>query len=283
MAAPAAPAQQPDTTKEEAALFKKAEAFAAAFNKGDAKAVAAFYTANADVVNIEGEHVKGRKAIEEDYQKLFSEVKGAKLTIQIKSVRIAGPALALEDGVTEVAIPGGPPSVARYSVVYVKVDGDWYIESVREAVAMPPTNAKYLQDIAFLIGDWVEDVEKGGSSHASYAWAQHGNFIVNTFELTLKDIPVGGGTQWIGWDAAAKKPRSWAFVFNGGFAEGVWNKDGNNWKVQLTATLADGKKLTATNLLTRIDADHFSMQFIDRTLDGKQLPDEKAIKMKRAR
>ncbi len=63
----------------------------------------------------------------------------------------------------------------------------------------------------------------------------------------------------------------------------MWNKDGNQWKIQLSATLADGKKLTATNVLTRIDNDHFSMQFVDRTLDGQKLADEKAIKMKRAR
>ncbi len=270
-----------EPSKEEAALLKRAEAFAAAFNKADAKGMAAFFTKDGDVVNTEGEHLKGRKAIEEAYEKLFSEVKGAKLFIRIASLRVVSPSLALEDGTTEVVIPDSPPSAARYTVVWVKSDGEWYLESVREAVAFPPTNSKYLQDLSFLIGNWIEDAEKGGSSRASYSWAEHGNFIVNTFEVTMKDVSIGGGVQWIGWDAAAKKARAWSFIFNGGFAEGVWTKDGNTWKVAVTVSLPDGGKMTATNVLKKSDADHFSVQFINRSLNGKPLPDDKEIKMKR--
>ncbi|MGB6858873.1 MAG: SgcJ/EcaC family oxidoreductase [Terracidiphilus sp.] len=269
-----------ETTKEEAALQKRAEAFVAAFNKADAKALGAFYTANADTVTPEGEHLKGRKAIVEAYQKLFAKTKGARLFIRITSLRLAAPNLALEDGLTEVVLPEGPPSAARYSVVYVKQDGEWYIESVREAIAVPPSNSKYLQDLGFLIGNWVEDADKG-SSKASYSWAEGGNFIVNNFDVIMNQIPVGGGTQWIGWDAAAKKPRSWAFAFNGGFAEGLWTKDGNKWNIAVAATLAAGKKASATNVLTKIDDDHFSIHLVKRSVDGKALPDEKVVKMKR--
>jgi uncharacterized protein (TIGR02246 family) len=275
-------AEQPkDAAKEEAALQKRAEAFVEVFNNGDAKALAAFFTRDGDMVDTEGNHLKGRKAIEEAYQKLFAKTKGAKLFIRITSLRMVSPTLALEDGLTEVLIPDAPPSAARYTVVYVKQDGEWYFESVREAIAVPPSNAKHLEDLSFLIGHWVEDAEKGGSSRASYSWAEQGNFIVNTFELTMKDVSIGGGTQWIGWDAAAKKARAWSFIFNGGFAEGVWTKDGNTWKIAVSASMPDGSKLTATNVLKKIDADHFSVHFIDRSLNGKTLPDEKEVKMKR--
>ena len=43
----------------------------------------------------------------------------------------------------------------------------------------------------------------------------------------------------------------------------------------------DGVKVTATNVFTKIDDDHFSFQFKDRTRDGKAVPDDKPIKMKR--
>ena len=268
---------------EEDILQKRAEAFVATFNKGDAKGLAAFFTPNADLVDPEGRHTKGRKAIETTYQKYFAENKGAKLTIHIDSVRLARPDLALEDGLTEV-VPahGGPPSAARYSVVYVKHDGEWYLESVREAIAVPPTNAEQLEDLAFLVGDWEEDVEKGGGSTASYAWANQGNFLVNSFDLAMQDLPVAGGIQWIGWDQAEKKVRAWSFLFNGGFAEAVWNKDGDNkFKIAVHATMRDGKKASATNIFTKIDLDHFSFQLVDRKLDGKARPDEKPMKMRR--
>jgi uncharacterized protein (TIGR02246 family) len=272
---------QPSKNPEEEVLLKRAEAFVVTFNTGDAKALADFFTTDGDIVDPEGHHIKGRKAIEEVYQKYFAETKGAKLFIHITSVRVVRPDLAFEDGLTEVVRPDGPPSAARYTVVYVKKDGQWYLESVREAIAVPPTNFEHLQDLAFLIGDWTEDVDKGGAAKASYSLAAQGNFLVNTFDLTMQDVSIAGGVQWIGWDAAGKTARSWAFLFNGGFAEAVWAKDGNTWKIALTATMRDGKKMTATNVLTKIDTDHFSVQFIDRNLDGTPLPDEKAVTMKR--
>lgn len=268
---------------EEKALHKRAEAFVATFNKGDAKALAAFFTADGDIVDPEGQHIKGRKAIEDVYRKYFGEVKGARLSIHITSVRLVRPDLAFEDGVTEVLRPDGPPSAARYTAIYVKNDGEWYLESVREAIAVPPTNAKHLQDLAFLIGDWTEDVDKGGSAKASYSWAAQGNFLVNSFDLTMEDVSIAGGVQWIGWDAAAKKTRSWSFLFNGGFVESVWARDGDQWKIALNATTRDGAKITATNVFTKINADHFSVQFINRTQDGNPLPDEKAVRMKRVK
>jgi len=269
---------------EEDVLQKRAEAFVATFNKGDAKGLAGYFTPNADLVDPEGRHTKGRQAIEKTYEKYFSENKGAKLTIHIHSVRVARPDLALEDGLTEVIPPqGGPPSTARYSVVYVKQDGEWYLESVREAIPVPPTNAEHLEDLAFLVGDWEQDTDKGGGSTMSYSWANQGNFLVNKFDVTLQDIPVAGGIQWIGWDAAEKKVRAWYFLFNGGFAEGVWNREGDNkYKIGVQATMRDGKKVTATSIFTKIDPDHFSIQLVDRKMDGKALPDEKPIKMRRA-
>jgi len=271
-------------SSEEQLLQKRAEAFAATFNKGDAKGLAAFFTANADLVDPEGRHTTGRDAIEKTYTKYFAENKGAKLTIHIKSVRVPRHDLALEDGLTEVNQQGSPPSAARYSVVYVKQDGEWYLESVREAIAVPPTNADRLEDLAFLVGDWAEDTDKAGGSKASYSWANQGNFLVNNFDVTLQDVPVAGGIQWIGWDEGQKKARAWSFMSNGGFAEGVWNKDGDGkYKIAVHATMRDGRKASATNVFTKIDPDHFSFQLVDRKMDGKALPDDKPIRMRRVR
>ena len=268
---------------EEDVLQKRAEAFVGTFNKGDARGLASFFTPNADLVDPEGRHTKGRQAIEKLYEKYFAENTDAKLTIHIQSVRVVRPDLALEDGLTEVnPSKGGPPSTARYSVVYVKNDGEWYLESVREAIAVPPTNAEHLEDLAFLVGDWEQDTDNGSGSTMSYSWANQGNFLVNSFELNLQDIPVAGGIQWIGWDQAEKKVRAWSFLFNGGFAEAVWNKDGEDkYKIVLHATMRDGKKASATNIFTKIDPDHFSFQLVDRNLDGKALPDDKPMKMRR--
>src|SRR5262245_45312140 len=62
--------------KEEEALVKQAEAFVAAFHKGDAKAVAAFWMPDGDYTDQTGKQMKGRAAIEKAFKAFFAENKG---------------------------------------------------------------------------------------------------------------------------------------------------------------------------------------------------------------
>jgi hypothetical protein len=123
----------------------------------------------------------------------------------------------------------------------------------------------------------------GETARVSFAWAEGQNFLVSTFTTTFKNVALGGGTQWIGWDPLARRIRTWTFENNGGFGEGTWARDGDKWVSKATAVLRDGKKLTATNILTRRDADTLSWQARDRTEDGKPLPDHGEIKFKRVK
>jgi len=261
---------------------QRAQEFIAAFNKGDAKAVAAFWTPEGDYVDQAGRTYKGRAAIEKLYQKEFAEIKGAKLTVTVLSARMVGADVALEDGITEVTpADGGPPTVARFSAVLVKKDGVWYFESVRDSVAQPPSNAEHFDDLEWLIGDWTGEAEKGESSRASYSWAENRNFIVSPFATTLNGVPVVGGTQWIGWDAVDKGIRSWSFYSGGGFGEATWTRDGDKWLIKVNARTAAGQKVSATNVLTKVDADHCTWQMTKLTVDGKAMPDAAPVKMKR--
>jgi uncharacterized protein (TIGR02246 family) len=263
---------------------QRAQAFIAAFNKGDAKAVAAFWTPEGDYVDQVGRQIKGRAAIEKLYEKVFAGNKGAKLTVTVTSARMVGADTAIEDGITEVTpADGGPGTAARFSAVLVKKDGEWYFESVRESVAHPPSNAEHFEDIDWLIGDWAGEADKGESGTASYSWAENQNFIVSSFATTLNGIPVVGGTQWIGWDAIDKQIRSWSFYSGGGFGEAVWTKDGGNWVTKVTAKTAAGKKVSATNTLTKVDADHMTWQISKLTVDGQQVPDPPPLKLKRVK
>jgi uncharacterized protein (TIGR02246 family) len=266
------------------ALKARAEEFTKAFDRGDAKALADFWTEDGDYMDAAGHTLKGRKEIQAAFEKQFEAAKGAKLHINTTSLRVLKDDLAIEDGTTEVTYPGdAPPTAARYTVVHVKQGGQWYLASVRDAEYLPPSNHDQLSQLDWLEGDWVDEAEKGEVAKASYSWAENDNFLVGSFELTLKDVPVAGGTQWIGWDGAAKHIRSWSFNSDGGFSEATWSHDGNKWSAKSTATTRDGKKLTGTNVITKVDADHFTFQSTKRTLDGKELPDGDVIKMKRAK
>jgi uncharacterized protein (TIGR02246 family) len=269
--------------KEQAAKGRRAE-FITAFNKGDAKAVAAFWTPDATYVDQVGREHKGREAIEQLYEKVFAARKGAKLTIHVTSDKQVTPDVVLEDGITEVTpAGGGPGTAARFSAVLVKKDGEWYLQSVHDALVHAPSNAEHLEDIEWLIGEWTGEAEKGESSTASYEWAENQNFIVSSFATTLDGVAVVGGTQWIGWDAVEKRIRSWSFYSPGGFGEAVWTKDGNQWSLTTTAKTAASKKVSATNIVTKTDDDHMTWQMTKLVVEGESLPDPKPVKMKRVK
>jgi uncharacterized protein (TIGR02246 family) len=269
---------------EEKALKARAEEFIAAFNKGDAKALAGFWTEDGDYVDQAGHTLSGRKAIQEAFEKQFAVAKGAKLRIDPASLRFVKPDLAIEDGTTEILYGDDvPPTGARYTAVHVKQNGQWMLASVRDAILVPPSNHEHLRDLDWLAGEWVDEAAKGEMAKATYTWAENDNFLVSTFAVTLKDVPVAGGTQWIGWDGAAKGIRSWAFDSNGGFSEGTWSREGDKWTVKATATMRDGKKATSTNVITRVDPDRFTWQSTNRSVDGKAQPDSEVVKMKRAK
>ena len=280
----ARPAAAADNANDEAALKKRADAFAAAFDKGDAKAVAAFWTEDGDYVDETGKQMKGRAEIEKAFTEFFAENKGLKVQIHTESLRFVTPDVAVEDGVTAVAEPdGGPPSRTRYTVVHVKKDGQWLLSSVRDAPYAAPTNYEHLKDLEWAIGDWADEGENGRAARVSFEWSESQNFILGTFAVTYKNIEVSDGTQRIGWDPVAKQIRSWTFDEDGGFGQGAWSKDGDRWVVKSELVLPDGKKVAATNVITRIDADTISWQSKDRTVDGKPAPDIKEIKMKRVK
>ena len=110
--------------KDDAAIRATADAFIRAFNRGDAKAVAALWTPNGTFADDRGEIFKGRQTIENQYASFFKAQPGAKIEIAIQSIDLAAPGMAVEDGVATVITKGGAaPTASRYTAVHVLQDG----------------------------------------------------------------------------------------------------------------------------------------------------------------
>jgi uncharacterized protein (TIGR02246 family) len=269
--------------EDKSALAKRAEAFIAAFHKGDATALAAFWTPEGEYTDQTGRLLKGREAIEEAFKGFFAENKDLKLRIDSDSLRFVTPDVAIEKGTTSVISPdGSPPSRANYAIVHVKQDGQWYLDSVRDTPYVPPANSAHLRGLEWAMGEWVGNTDTGEVERLSFDWTENQNFIISSFTTSAKNVLVGDATVWIGWDPVAKNIRAWLFDATGGFGDGSWTQDGNKWSLKMTATLQDGKKTTATYVLTRVNGDMLTLQAKDRSVDGKAVPDGKEVKMKRA-
>ena len=115
----------PASAQDKATIVKLNDAWAAAFNKGDASAVAAMYTEDAFVLPPGAEMVKGRAAIEAFWRQAAQQMGEAKLTTV--DVLPLGPRAAREIGTVSLKSKSQPPQeiTAKYAVVWRKVGGRW--------------------------------------------------------------------------------------------------------------------------------------------------------------
>jgi uncharacterized protein (TIGR02246 family) len=117
---------------DEKALRELHRAYLAAFNKGDAEAVAALYTPDADFLGVTGDLSKGRAEIEKRNASFFAQNKGVKLKSPFGSLRFITPHVAIADHTSELTpAPESGLSKVHATVIYVKRDGKWQIASVR--------------------------------------------------------------------------------------------------------------------------------------------------------
>src|SRR5690242_13374070 len=86
---------RPDDVKALATLVR---AFTEAYNKGDAKAVADLFTANAELTEETGDTVQGREAVTGLFAAAFKEEPGATIELVPESLRFLGLDAARETG-----------------------------------------------------------------------------------------------------------------------------------------------------------------------------------------
>jgi len=266
---------------EMAAVRKTADAFAKAFNAGDARAVAAFWTKAGEYVGPDGETVRGRAELEKTYAEFFKNHPKAAIEVEIASVRLLGRHAALEEGSLKLKLPGEKePGVSRYSVLHVREEDGWKMASVREWVP-DPAELVSLKDVEWLLGDWVAgsgDIEV----RISYAWDEDRAFLRGHYVRKHKGKTISSGTQVIGKNPGGGL-RSWIFDSSGTFGESLWTRHENRWVIEAEGTLPDDSDVTAVNILIPLGKDAFSWQSTERTAAGSELPDSPPLKVTRVK
>ena len=117
-------AAAPALAQSKATMQQLNDRWADAFNKGDAAAVAAMYTADAYVLPAGAEMVKGRPAIEAMWRQNMRQIGNVNATIDVKPL---GSAAAAEIGTCSFKTKAQPPQdgALKYAVVWRKEGGQW--------------------------------------------------------------------------------------------------------------------------------------------------------------
>lgn len=273
-----------ETSPEMSAALANEKTYEEAYAKGDAAAIVATLTDDAEYTSDDGRTFNGKVAIEECLRTAFRANPGARIAIDIASVKSLSPEVMIEKGSTTVVSKSGETAGALYTAVQVKKDGKWKISQLVETPLPDILPADHLAELGWLIGGWKEsDKDSGVTVHSNYQWARGGNFITRNVSVKRGDDPVLEGWQIIGWDPVAEGIRSWTFDDEGGYTEGTWIRDGQRWLVRESGYSSDGARSSADQTFTKVADDRLYWQSDNRTLDGDPQPAISRIEITRVK
>ncbi|HEY1065452.1 MAG TPA: SgcJ/EcaC family oxidoreductase, partial [Pirellulales bacterium] len=281
---PAAPASReeretPERQADREAIESAAQAFVSAFEKGDAKAIAAQWTESGEFHSDSGESLVGRAAIEKSYADYFAKHPKSTLQIEIAGVRFPSQDIAIEDGVLWATADGPTlPTSTRYSVLHVREGGVWKMAFGREWGGA----AEKLTDLAWLVGDW-KSAAKDHEVEMSYEWNADKTVLLNHFTRKEGGKTVAHGTQWIGVNPANGRLRSWSADDEGGRGESVWFRDGESWVAAATGQTPSGEVTASMNLISRVGSDEIVWKSVRRTVNGVPTADTDPVKLERVK
>lgn len=280
LAAGIALSQQPTTSKSEAGLspderqiHQAVMAFVEHYKHHDADKLAALFAQDARMEFRDGTEVRGRDALKQSFVDAFQENPKAAISVVLDSIRLLTPDVAVEEGSTN-RFPDGETlaSQDRYTVLHVKKNGRWLMQSVRITEEKSLSPFAELQPLEWLIGEWIDE-GTDENVEVNFQWADNKSFLIEEFKVVRDNEVVLKGTQRIGWDPQKKEIRSWIFDDAGGFSEAVWTQTGDDWVCKAKGVTPDGESASTTRTLTRADNERVIWRSTDRLAAGDRLPD----------
>lgn len=258
-----------------------AKEFVAAFDQGDAQAVAQLWATDGKLIDGAGEVYRGRPEIEDAYAKFFAAHPGEKIEVSIDSVELLSDDAAIEEGTATLkSSPTDAAGAGKYTAVHVKQDGKWRMAFVHESGAASLDEKETLQDLDWLVGKWTGE-ERGATSQIVCRWLPEKSFLERKFTVTTPDHVTTSGLQLIGVNAQTGKLISWNFNSDGSHAVATWERRPGGWALDSEGLRIDGAETHAVNLITKLDENAYAWQSIGRSVAGMPLPNTDEVVIKR--
>jgi uncharacterized protein (TIGR02246 family) len=261
-----------------AGLQEAASAFVTAYNEKNAAAISALFTEDGEISDIDGSTLTtGRAPIQARYQEIF-ETAPASMALEVGSVRLVAPGLAIEDGIVhltpEDSEDAAPRSIAYTAVLLRNSEGAWQIASTRNLKEVTDPVGRLTEVADVLKGEWTCRDSDGVQLDLAFGWDPGGGFLAGEMLTTTADSEPQSGSIRIGWDASKQAVVSWMFDASGGFTHGVWTPTPEGWVVRSEGTTAEGESVSASQELTTEGSETLIWKATHRIVDGQKLPDK---------
>ena len=315
-AAPAQPAcgQQPAARQQatraprlqdETAIRAAIRTYQEALERGDGTALAALWTPDGDIIDDQGEVLKGRETVGLTKAPLGGSARPA-LHLHETSLRFLTADVAIEDGTVEVTPPGAAaPHKGHFSATWVRHEGSWKLAGLRESRIDSPQDTPRLADLGWMVGDWTiveehparesddgEDSPKQAAAEqpttpaapptieVSVRWNANHTFLIRDMKISVAaladtsddGLPPMHITQRIGWDPLSRQIRSWVFGSDGSHGEATWTREGTAWIARTTAVLPDGTQTSTLNIYVYDGGDRCMWRSLPTHVGGEHMP-----------
>jgi uncharacterized protein (TIGR02246 family) len=267
------PSAEAAVSADEQQIRQGVVAFVEQYNAHKADAVAALFAADARMVFRDGTEVNGREEVKQSFEEAFKDNPKTAVSVVVDSIRFLTPDVAVEEGAT-TTFPDGETltSLGRYTVLHLKRDGLWQMQSVRVVEEESLSAYGELAPLEWLVGEWIDE-GRDEDVHTTFRWDENKSFLLEEFRVVRRGEVLLKGSQRIGWDPQVKQVRSWIFDSAGGFGEATWTPAGDDWICKATGVRPDGKSASATRRLTRAAQDRVIWTSVDRLLGDEELTD----------
>jgi len=268
----ALPAADDEPSPDEKEIQDAAVKFVDAYNEKDVAAMMALFDPKGRVEEADGTIVEGEDALKAAFTEAFEAEPEAQISLEMDSLRLLTPDIAIEEGSTEF-FPDGETLTSRghYLVVHQKKDGKWRMISARSLEKEVISNYEYLRQLAWLTGEWIDE-DEAETIETDFSWDEERNFLTQEFQVKRGQELLLKGSQRLGWDPQRKEIRGWIFDSKGGFAESRWIDGGDRWTVTIAGVSPTGATQSETRTLVP-GIDRVEVGVTNRVVNGESLPD----------
>jgi uncharacterized protein (TIGR02246 family) len=271
----------PDREADKLAIDNLIKANIQAFNNRDAAAIAANWTAEGEYIRNDGEPIRGRAEIQKGYAEFFKTLKGKPtVAVETDGLRFTSADTAVSEVTLRLKNEEGELIASSWrNTLVVREDGQWKMALIQEWDRDNSLDDS-LKELEWLIGTW-HMATKDREVITTYEWDESKAFIRGKYTVKQGTKVIESGTHMFGKDNAEGGIRSWVFQSDGGFGDGLWTREGKKWTVAFSGVRSDGKKLTASVIYIRVDADTFTWQSVQQTVDDQPIADTQPIRVTR--